>query len=1249
MFGKTYNIAVFNSVFFMFNPVDNRQNFSKLEEQMLQFWQENDSFRKSIDIRSGEEEFVFYDGPPFATGLPHYGHILAGTIKDVIPRYKTMRGFRVERKFGWDCHGLPVENLIEKELGLEDKQAILEYGIDNFNEACRNSVLRYTSEWEETVSRMGRWVDFKNDYKTMDPEFMESIWWVFKQLWNKNKVYQGLKPMHICPRCVTPLSNFEVNQGYADLTDLSVTAKFAIKGQENTYMLAWTTTPWTLPGNMLLAVNPEVTYLLLGNQATGEKFYIAESENDSILKDYKIKLAQAVYEGEEEKVEWALLKRVKGADLAGLEYEPLFAYYQDASSFKVVAADFVTTDSGTGIVHIAPAFGEDDLQVGKKEGLQAIQHVGMDGMYEAGLVESIQAKFSDFKNIPVKQNGDNKNRLFDEQMVAFLEQEGKVFEKKMLRHSYPTCWRCDTPLLNYATKSWFVKVEEMKEDLLANNQKIHWVPDHLKNGRFGKWLEGGRDWAVSRNRYWGTPLPVWENDTTGKQICVGSVEELKELSGVELTDLHKHFTDKVEFSVEGEEGTYKRIEEVFDCWFESGSMPYAQRHYPFAENIEFKNEFFTARHGEGIHNTQDILSATLETAKAHTLTEKGEKEVQDYALNAKNKGIVFDVIVASPFERTTHTAKIYQEHCGGDLIIDERLREHNVGVFDGKPLDDWRAWAQSNDPEVTAPQGGENWQDVMKRMSEILNEYNDKYEGKKILFVSHSCPLELLQAYVQCKPSREKGNVLPTGKLLPLQNIKFPADFIAEGLDQTRGWFYTLHVLGTAIFDKPAFSNVITNGIILAKDGQKMSKSKKNYPDPSLIFDDYGADAMRFYLMNSPVTQADDFRFDERGVSEVVRTVILPLWNSYSFFVTYANADGWTPSGERVESDNDLDKWILSELEILRSKYYETMELYHLNRAAEIFPKFIDNLTNWYIRRSRRRFWAKTGEGNDADKNAAYETLYFVLQELIQLLAPFCPFVTEAIYQNLHKDAGSIHHLLLKEVNESAINTDLSDRVGAVQNIISLGLQLRKNVKMKVRQPLAKVEVASAQSYNFSQEDLDTVKEELNVKEIVFLENPEELAELQVKPNARLLGPKFGKRVQEIIKEAKSGNFEKVEGGYIVCGENITEEEMEMAYVGKEGKEVASGNGVVVSFDLELTQDLINEGKARDIVRAIQDLRKQAEYDVSDRIILEVTGADDVMADFVDYITGETLSDLGTVSSADQEGEVDGVVIKIQK
>ena len=1265
----------------MFNPVNTKENFPQKEEEIIKFWQENKSFQKSIDLRNPNKNFIFYDGPPFATGLPHYGHILAGTIKDVIPRYKTMRGYQVKRRFGWDCHGLPVENLIEKELNLLDRNSLAKYGEDNFNEACRESVLRYTSEWEKFVTRMGRWVDFKKSYKTMDAEYMESIWWVFGQLWQKNLVYKGLKPMHVCPRCVTPLSNFEVSQGYLDLTDFSVTIKFLCKELDNTYFLAWTTTPWTLGGNAGLAVNPQHNYVQIKipgwKNKEGQILYkIKESEINKYEKteEYVI-LAQELLKnyvdlwGENPKI----IKTFTGQKLVDqkLTYEPLFDYYQSLKqteydkAYRLVLADFVSLEAGTGIVHIAPAFGEDDLVTGKKENLPVIQHVKMDGTFDAGLVDYLQKKDPNFKNIPVKDNKDN--RRFDEQLIKILEKENKILKKENIRHSYPTCWRCETPLLNYGTSSWFIKVEELKSKLLKNNKTISWVPEHLKNGRFGKWLENARDWAVSRNRYWGTPLPVWECSSCNHVEVVDAIEKLE-------------------------------------------------------KNLPLKNKYFFMRHGQAKHNVEGIVCSFR---GKYPLTKLGQEQALKSSKKAKELGI--NLIISSPVLRAQETAEIVQKEVNCTLEYHEKLKEWNLGDFEDKPLDEWyQEFPKQDLRRVTeGPPNGESLLEVAWRMKEALAEIEDKYEGKKILIISHSSPLVSLKAKLEYLDNKEMlaDERLKTGEIMQfdfnhglitdlhkhkIDHIKtscpqcsksmsrikevfdcwfesgampyaeqhfpfnmmntaqdhkktllpanLPADFIAEGLDQTRGWFYTLHVISTGLFDKPAFKNCVVNGIVLAEDGQKMSKSKQNYPDPQKIFDKYGADAMRFYLMNSPVTLAEDFRFSEKGVQDVLKNVLLPLWNSYSFLVTYANADGWVPDSELLnfaKIKNPLDIWIISELEILKKEITQNMDKYNLSKSTVLFPKFIDNLTNWYIIRSRRRFWDKFGTGNDTDKQQAYETLYYVLLETVQILAPFCPFITEMIYQNLTQTivnkTESVHHCLWPEQQSSLINKSLSQEISIVQNIISLGLALRKNEKVKVRQPLNSLEIVMSKPLDIS-DHYQTIQEELNVKNLKILKKAEEIADLCIKPNAKLLGPRFGKKVQEIIKEAKLGNITKQEdGSYLICGEVLQTEEIEISYVGKAGKTVLSDEGIVISFDFNLTEELKQEGQARDLVRLIQEMRKEAGYDVSDHIIIDLKTDLKVLENFGDYILKETLGVFGPVEKADQSLKEGDTEILIKK
>ncbi len=1027
----------------MFEKVNPKQSFPKMEEKWLEAWKKNKTFEKSVEMRSKDKEYVFYDGPPFATGLPHYGHILAGTMKDVIPRYQTMRGHRVERVFGWDCHGLPVENVVEKELDLSGKKEIeKKVGKFDFNEKCRACVLKYTAEWESTVHRMGRWVDFENNYKTMNPEFMESVWWVFKQLWEKDLVYRGHKIMHICPRCVTPLSNFEVTLGYKDIKDPATTWKFPLKGQKGTYILAWTTVPWSSLSTMGLSVGPDFTYVKV--KVDGEYLIFVKDRLEDIMKGVE---------------DYEVVEEMKGSDLIGLEYEHLVDCFYDLPEvkenknvFHIYGGDYVETTEGTGVVTINGSYGEVDMEAAKKNGLPIVMDVDMDGNFNE--------KVPPYKGMYVKDA--------ELKFVEDMKKKGLVFKMEKYKHSYPHCWRCDAPLLNYANSSWFVSIDKIKETMLKSNQEIHWVPGHLRDGRFGKWLENARDWCISRNRFWGAPLPIWVNEEDEDDtICIGSIEQLEELSGETVKDLHSHYVDEI--VIEKDSKKYKRVPEVLDCWFESGSMPYAQFHYPF--------------------------------------------------------------------------------------------------------------------------------------------ENKEKFEAN------------------------------------------FPAEFIAEGLDQTRGWFYTLVVLGTALFGKSPFKNVIVNGLILAGDGKKMSKRLKNYPDPEEIFDKYGADALRMYLMNSPVVRAEPLRFTERGVEEVVRKILLPIWNSYSFFVTYATIDKWEPNTPKTA--NKLDRWIISELEKLLSELTAEMDDYNLQQATEPIVEFIDSLTNWYIRRSRRRFWKSD---SDEDKNEAYGTLYYCLVKLSQIIAPFTPYISEEIYTNL-TGKESVHLSDWPQFDKSKIDIPLNDEMRTVQLIVNLGHSLRAKKKIKVRQPLAKVKIALPEGVSESllDDQKEVILEELNVKDLELMSDGTDMVEMHVTVNAKLLGPKYGADVQHIIKAVKEGQFE-IDGNRVkVLKFMLEEDEVEIGYKGKEGLDVESEAGMVVALDAEITDELRREGYARDVVRYIQELRKEADYQVDDRIsVLVETSGDlkEAVAEFSDYIKKETLADelqFNGDFDGDKEKmfEVDGVNAKV--
>jgi len=845
-----------------------KKTFPQIEEEILKFWEEDKTFEKSVEQRDQSNSYVFYDGPPFATGLPHYGHIVAGTMKDLVPRFWTMKGKRVERRWGWDCHGLPIENIVEKELNLNSRKDIETMGVDKFNEACRSKVMIYADEWKKIVKRLGRWVDMENDYKTMDSDFMESVWWVFKNLWDKKLLYEGHKSMHICPRCETTLSNIEVSQNYKDVKDLSVTCKFELVDEPKTYVLAWTTTPWTLPGNVALAVGADLDYVTV--EMDGEKFILVKE------------LVPKFFEGKGYKIS----KSFKGQDLVGKKYVPLFDYYRDAdlvnkeNLYIIENADFVSTEDGTGVVHIAPAFGEDDMRLGQEKKLSFIQHVGQDGRFTA--------EVKDFAGKEVKPKEDP--TATDVEVLKYLSAKGLIFAKEKYAHSYPFCWRCDSPLLNYATSSWFVKVADQKEALLKAAQNINWVPEHLKEGRFGQWLEGARDWSISRSRYWGNPLPVWKCEC-GEIKVVGSRKELEELSGQKVNDLHKHFVDAIEIPCEKCSAKMKRIPEVLDCWFESGSMPYGQMHYPF--------------------------------------------------------------------------------------------------------------------------------------------ENKEKFEAN------------------------------------------FPAEFIAEGVDQCRAWFYVLHVLGVSLYNKNSFKNVVVNGIVLAEDGQKMSKSKKNYPDPMLMVNKYGADALRFYLTSASVMRAEDLCFSEKGVDEVYKKVVLILLNVLNFYKMYESGVDL-----KAKSENVLDKWLLAKTNLLIKEVGEKMEAYELTKAVRPISDYIDELSTWYVRRSRDRF------KDEKEIAGAGATLHYALERLALVLAPFMPYLAEHLWQNLG-NKESVHLQLWPKVDTKTIDKNILDDMTRVREIVELGLAARDEAKIKIRQPLQYIRYEAKE---LNREFEQIIAEELNVKEVKWTE-----------------------------------------------------------------------------------------------------------------------------------------------------------------
>ncbi len=1035
-----------------FADVPSQANFAALEEQTLKFWEEEGIFAQSVTQRPTDKAFIFNDGPPFASGLPHYGHLLASIIKDVVPRYWTMRGFRVERRFGWDCHGLPVENEAEQQLDLRTRRDILDYGVAEFNEACRDLVLRYTSEWEKVIKRVGRWVDWDNQYRTMDPEFMESVWWVFKSLWDKDLIYEGYKSLAYCPRCATPLSNFEVNLGYQETQDPSITVRFKVRGHERSSILAWTTTPWTLPSNMGLAVGRDIPYVRVTTK-DGEQLILAKARYDAVF---------AKHQDEVERVD-----DIAVDELLQMTYEPLFDYFAAEDAFRVVQADFVSTEDGTGIVHIAPGFGEDDYQLGQRERLPPVCPIDEDCCF-TDEVGDYQGQFVKDTDTPI---------------IRRLREGGQLFAESTLVHSYPFCWRCDSPLIYRAVSTWFVKVEQIKEKMLAANQQIWWIPEHIKDGRFGKWLEGARDWSISRNRYWGAPLPIWRNEETGETVCLGSRAELQQLSGRAVEDLHKHFIDDIKLPAPSGNGTLKRIPEVLDCWFESGSMPYGQSHYPF-EN----KEYFEAN---------------------------------------------------------------------------------------------------------------------------------------------------------------------------------FPADFISEGLDQTRGWFYTLTVLGAALFDQPAFKNCIVSGMLLAEDGRKMSKRLKNYPEPTEMLDAYGADALRLYLLNSAALKAEELRLTERGIQQSLRDVILPLWNAYSFFVTYANIDGWTPQQSDEGPAHQLDRWILSELQTLVHDINAEMEAYRLYRTVPAMVAFVEKLTNWYIRRSRRRFWKSE---DDADKASAYATLYQVLVTFVKSLAPVLPFITETIYRNLVRThdpqaPASVHLCDMPQADEAVRDFELEEQMALATRAVVLGRSLRSKHDLKTRQPLQRLFLLppGPTARRELADMTDLIADELNIKEVVFVEDETEFSNVSYKPNFRALGPRFGKNMKEVaafVDQLPLDDIKNLEAGQRleVAGGDIGIDDVEVQRQEKEGVVFAVDNNLGVGLDIHLSDELLVECTAREFVNRVQNMRKDADLDVTDRIHIGLEGSPEVekaVRAHGDYIAAETLAaNLATdalpdASLVQQDWKVNGHAVTI--
>ncbi len=1135
-------------------PYPPKSAFAIREEVVLAFWEREKIFEKSLSKPSPKGEYVFYDGPPFATGLPHFGHLLQSAIKDAIPRYSTMQGYHVPRRWGWDCHGLPLENQIEQELGFKSKRDIEEYGIQNFNNAAKGAVLRYADEWRRIIPRVGRWVDMEHDYKTMDSTYTESVWWAFKNLYERNLIYEGFKPMHYCPRCGTTLSNFEVAQAYQDIPDIAVMVKLHLVGEPGTSLLIWTTTAWTLPGNSAAAVNADAMYVKVH---TDEGFVILAKN-----------LVEKVFGTQSFKIHSEIL----GKDLVGLSYEPPFPYFKDlvhkhkTHAWRVYAAPYVTLEDGTGIVHLAPAFGAEDLALAQKEKIPLIHHVSDEGKFISTV--------TDFAHLPVKPKG--RHMETDEKIAEYLDKRGLLFKKEKITHAYPHCWRCDTPLLNWAATSWFVNVQDIKSKLVDENAKVQWVPEHVGQGRFNNLLQNAPDWAISRSRYWGAPLPVWRNTKTKELKVVGSVDELLQLVR------------------------------------QSG------------------NRYFVMRHGEARSNVEGFANSNNEIE--NHLTVKGQTEVAATAQALAKEKV--DIIVASPLTRAQETAQIVARELGlplSAIMTDTRLSETHFGDKNDKPIEEWRAlFATLSDKFNTAAVGGESYKQLYARVGDFLFDIERRYSGKRILIVTHGAPAWLMEKVAMCTPHHaiEKELVLPTAgwkeiifrayphnehfeldvhrpyidqvqlrgvmdgdwKRVPdvfdcwfesgsmpfasnhypfktdVFNPKgtlgffakgYPADFIAESIDQTRGWFYSLIVLGTALFGRSPYKAVVTNGLVLAEDGRKMSKKLKNYPDPMELIEKFGADSLRHYLLSSSVIRGEDLRFSARGVEEVTKKLLMRLDNVRSFYELYkvptnppefsdenslaspqtSDKNVWDEEirglfQRKILEDSSvhvLDRWVISRLGELLRDTTKGFETYELDVATRPLGPFIDDLSTWYLRRSRDRF--KT-EGDE--KTEALQTLRFVLYTLSHIIAPVMPFFAEDLYQRVKgpKDKESVH--LTEWPQAIPIDEQLHRDMQHVRTLSSLGLQEREKAAIKIRQPLARLTVKVLPPTH----DLQfLIADEINVKEVVGDSNV----------------------------------------------------------------------NVEVLLDTALTPQLREEGLMRDFIRTIQDLRKTQKLTISDRPVLSIS------------------------------------------
>ncbi|GAO48636.1 hypothetical protein SAICODRAFT_59029 [Saitoella complicata NRRL Y-17804] len=1043
-------------------------NFVAEEEKIVQFWRDIQAYETSLEITKDGKPFVFFDGPPFATGLPHHGHILASTIKDTVTRYAQSTGHYVERKFGWDTHGLPVEHEIDKRLNITGKDDVMKMGIDKYNAECRAIVMRYADEWKHTIERIGRWID-KEDYKTLNTPFMESVWWVFKQLFEKGQVYRGMKVMPYSTGCTTPLSNFEAQQNYKDVNDPAVTVAFPLVSDPSTSFLAWTTTPWTLPSNLALCVNPDFTYIKIHDEASGHNYILLENCLSTLYKNPKT-------------AKFKILEKIPGKDLKGLEYEPLFPYYADkfkGRGFKVLTDGYVTSDSGTGIVHQAPAFGEDDHRVCTEHGVVGDEIHPPCPIDESGKFTS---EVPDFEGKHVKEA--------DKDIQKVLKANGRLIVQSQIMHSYPFCWRSDTPLLYRTVPAWFVRVKNITGQMLDANARTRWVPSFVSEKRFANWIANARDWNISRNRYWGTPLPLWVSDDFQEVVCVGSVAELQELSGCgDLTDIHRDKIDHITIPSKQGKGVLRRVEEVFDCWFESGSMPYASKHYPFEGK-------------EGFENT-------------------------------------------------------------------------------------------------------------------------------------------------------------------------FPADFIGEGLDQTRGWFYTLLVLGTHLFGQAPFKNVIVNGLVLAADGKKMSKRLKNYPEPTAILNKFGADALRLYLINSPVVRAETLKFKEEGVKEIVSKVLLPWWNSFKFFEGQAallkknHGVDFRFNTEMPVSENVMDRWMLASCQSLIKFVKKEMDEYRLYTVVPKLLNLIEDMTNWYIRFNRRRL---KGEFGKEDTIFALNTLYDVLLTLVRTMGPFTPFLTETIYQKLReyvpvgtfaKDDRSVHFIGFPPVREEFLDEAIQTRVGRMQKVIDLGRNLREKHTIGLKTPLKELVVIHPDASYL--EDVESLKgyivEELNVRDLVLTADEDKYGvQYKVQADWPVLGKKLRKdmvKVKSALPLLTTADVKKfiAEKEIEVNGVKLVEEDLQVVRgidaEKNQGYDTNTDQDVLVLLDIAIHPELQSEGLAREVINRVQRLRKKAGLVATDdvrmlyRVVDEDTlGLDNVITQHEELLVKTLRRPMEKAGAENVEGDV---------